>query len=78
VLYTPVVQGWFEGGLRRLLSEEATPKTIGLLNGALLVTLAVHITTIANSIWGLRMCNISQSEEIRSRVSGGARGKILR
>jgi ComEC/Rec2-related protein len=53
VLYTPVVQGWFEGGLRRLLSEEATQKAIGLLNEALVVTLAVQSAMAANSIWGL-------------------------
>jgi competence protein ComEC len=46
VLYTPVVQGWFEHGLRKLLSEGATQKAITLLNEALIVTLAAQITTL--------------------------------
>jgi competence protein ComEC len=46
VLYTPVIQGWFERGLRKLLSEGATQKAIGLLNEALIVTLAAQITTL--------------------------------
>lgn len=46
VLYAPVVQGWFERGLRKLLSEGAAQKAIGLLNEALIVTLAVQITAL--------------------------------
>jgi competence protein ComEC len=46
VLYTPVVQDWFERGLCKLLSEGATQKAMGLLNQALIVTLAVQITTL--------------------------------
>ncbi len=46
VLYTPIVQRWFECGLRKLLSEGAARKVVGLLNEALIVTLAAQITTL--------------------------------
>ena len=39
--------------MRKLLSERATKEAIDLLNEALIVTLAAHIATIVNSIWGL-------------------------
>jgi len=46
ILYTPSIQGWFERGLRKLLSEGATQKAISLFNEALIVTLAAQITTL--------------------------------
>jgi len=58
VLYTPVVQGWFEGGLRRLLSEEATQKATGLLNEALIVTLAAQITTLPVIIYNFHALSL--------------------
>jgi len=58
VLYTPVVQGWFERGLRKLLSEGATKKAIGLLNEALIVTLAVQITTLPIIVYNFRTLSL--------------------
>jgi len=58
VLYTPVVQGWFEGGLRRLLSEETTQKATGLLNEALIVTLAAQITTLPILIYNFHILSL--------------------
>lgn len=58
VLYTPVVQGWFERGLRRVLSEGATKKVISLLNEALIVTLAAQITTLPIIVYKFRTLSL--------------------
>jgi competence protein ComEC len=58
VLYTPVVQSWFERGLRKLLSEGATRKAIGLFNEALIVTLAVQITTLPIIVYNFRTLSL--------------------
>ena len=58
VLYTPVIQGWFERGLHKLLSEEATKGAIGLLNEALIVTLAAQITTLPIIVYNFRTLSL--------------------
>jgi competence protein ComEC len=58
VLYTPVVQGWFERGLRKLLSEGATKTAIGLLNEALIVTLAAQITILPIIIYNFHTLSL--------------------
>jgi competence protein ComEC len=58
VLYTPVIQGWFERGLRKMLSEEATKGAIGLLNEALVVTLAAQITTLPIIVYNFRTLSL--------------------
>lgn len=46
VLYTPILQRWFERLLSRISSGEMAKQTVRLLNDALIVTIAAQITTL--------------------------------
>ena len=46
ILFTPVIEGWFERLLARGLTRERMRRVMGILNDALIVTLAAQVTTL--------------------------------
>jgi competence protein ComEC len=46
ILFTPAIEGAFERLLARSLSQERTRRVMGILNDALIVTLAAQVTTL--------------------------------
>ena len=58
ILYTPGLQSWFEKWLTRVLSPGTARQTVGVLNEALIVTLAAQITTLPIIIYHFRRLSL--------------------
>lgn len=58
ILYTPVLQSWFERLLSRALSPGTAKQTVEVLNEALIVTLAAQITTMPIIVYHFRRLSL--------------------
>jgi len=58
IIYTPPLQRWFEKQLSRMLAPGAAKKVVGMLNEALIVTLAAQITTMPIIVYHFRRLSL--------------------
>ena len=58
ILYTPVLQSWFEKLLSRMLAAGTAKRAVGVLNEALIVTLAAQITTMPLIVANFRQLSL--------------------
>ena len=58
IFYTPVLQSWFEKQLSKALSPGTAKQAIGVLNEALIVTLAAQITTMPIIVYNFRQLSL--------------------
>ncbi len=59
ILYTPVLQSWFERLLSKVFSPGTVKQAVELLNGALIVTLAATITTMPIIVYHFRQLSLA-------------------
>jgi len=58
ILYTPVLQSWFERLLSKMLSPGTAKHAVELLNEALVITLAAQITTMPLIVYHFRQLSL--------------------
>ena len=58
IIYTPVLQSWFERLLSKALSPGTAKRAVTMLNEALIVTLAAQITTMPIIIYNFRQLSL--------------------
>ncbi|MBL7184294.1 MAG: DNA internalization-related competence protein ComEC/Rec2 [Anaerolineae bacterium] len=58
IIYTPGLQGWFEKLLSKVLSPGTAKRVVGMLNEALIVTLAAQITTMPIIVYHFRQLSL--------------------
>jgi hypothetical protein len=58
IVYTPILQSWFEKLLSRALSSETATRTVEVLNEALIVTLAATITVMPIIVYHFRRLSL--------------------
>jgi len=58
ILYTPVLQSWFERLLSKALSPGTAKRAIQILNEALIVSLAAQITTLPIIVYNFRQLSL--------------------